>query len=334
MGFVAKGSNIIVKPGSEGTNASYLYKKLNQDGTFSDVNWGTVIEDFESAITSSTWTTYGAYQYINLGLVRQVYSEVHSFNRNTRFDSTIRLSNTVTPVGADVSNLIYITALVKGSMTDSSSLISQRVIDEFSTGVYNNVLAIGKMNRKIDDFRAVNIDVNNIKSFAGSAISTKDYDLPITEAVYLVNLAICTNADMEQFTSLAINLYQEYFIEFLGDNYVTPGSVGKTEINPDYKAEKAINNFVMTIDAEHIVDGKIIISPDYATEIFDKSIYYLYFNQNSVSATKLSLGYYDLETEAYIPVGKEYNVTISGTVANKVAVAFVNGDDVTIKSLV
>jgi len=334
MGFVAKGENIVVKTGSDENGASYLFKKLNQDGTFSDVNWGTTITDFDSAITSSTWTTYGAYQYINLGLVRQVYSEIHSFNRNTRFDSTIRLSNTVAPVGADVSNIIYITALVKGSMTDSSSLLSQRVIDEFSTGVYNYVLAIGKMNRKIDDFRAVNIDVNNVKSFAGSAISTKDYDLPTTEAVYLVNLAICTNADMEQFTSLAINLYQEYFIEFLGDNCVTPGSVGKTEINPDYKAENAVNNFIMTIDADHIVDGKIIISPDYATELKNNSIYYLNFTTNSVSATKMCLGYYDLESEAYVPVGTEYNVTISGTVANKIAVAVLVNDAVTIKALV
>lgn len=334
MGFVSKGNKIIVKPGSEGTNASYLFKALEQDGTFSDKSWGTTIDDFESAITSSTWTTYGAYQYINLGLVRQVYSDIHSFNRNTRFDSTIRLSNTVVPATADLSSVLYITALVRGSLTDSSSTISQRVIDEFSTNTYDYVLAIGKMNRSIDDYRAINIDVNNVKTFKGTADSKKDYDMPTTEAVYLVNLAICTNSDMEHFTSLAINLYQEYFIEFLGDNCVTPGSIGKTEINHDYKAERAINNYIMDIDDDHIVGGKIIISPDYTTEINDKSMYFMRFTGNSVSATKLSLGYYDLETEAYIPVGKEYNVTISGTVAGHVAVAVVNGDSVTIKSLV
>ena len=51
MGFVAKGERVVVRPGSGGTNQSYLFKKLNQDGTFSDISWGTDIEDFDSAIS-------------------------------------------------------------------------------------------------------------------------------------------------------------------------------------------------------------------------------------------------------------------------------------------
>ena len=333
MGFIAKGANKILEPGSSAEKGSYLYKKMNSDGSYSDVNWGDTINDFDSAITSSTWTVYGAYQYLNIGLVRQVYSDTHSFNRNTRFDSTIRLSNTVTPTGKDVSAISYIIAVVKGSPSDSSSVICQRLIDEFSSGTYNYVLAIGTMARDIDDYRAVNIDVNNIKTFSGTAASTKDYDLTTSEAIYLVNIAICTNAAMEEFTSLAINLYQEYFIEFLGDNYVTPGSIGKTEIDPNYKAERAINNYIMTIDDDHIVDGTIIISPDYATQIDDNSIYYLHFTGSSVTATKMSLGYYDLESQAYVASGNALNVTISGTVAGKVAIAVITNGTVTIMSL-
>lgn len=333
MGFIAKGNKIVLKPGSGSTQSSLLYKRMTQSGAFNDVTWGSSSSDFETPITSSTWTTYGSYKYLNIGLVRQIYNETHEFNRNTIFDSKIRVSNEVTPAGTDISGIAYITALVRGSMTDDASTLCQRLIDEFSAGAYDYVLAIGKMNQDIDDYRAINIDVNNIKTFMGSAKSTKDYTLPTTEAVYLVNIALGPNILFNSITSLSVSIYQQEFIEFFGDNFIAPGSVGKTEINPDYKAEKAINNYMITVDDDHIVDNTIIISPDYTTQLDEGTIYYLNYTSSN-SATHISLGYYDTDDDTYVASGKLYPLTASGTIAGKICVAVLVNGEFTIKALV
>lgn len=336
MGFIAKGNNIIVSEGSGGSSSSdLLYKRMLSDGTFVDANWGSASEDFEQPISSSTWTTYSSYNYINLGMVRKIYSDIHSFNRNMRFDSMLRLSNNVSPAGADLSDIAYITAVVRGSLTADVSVIAQKVIDEFSAQTYNDVLAIGTMNRAIEDYRAINIDFNDIKTFEGTAETTRDYEMPTSEAIYLINIALATTASMEDITSLSINIYQQEFIEFSCDNHISPGSVGKTEIDPDYKAENAVNSFIYTITDDNIVDGKLILSPDYITDIVNNSIYYMYFGTtNEPTFTKVSLGYYDIESDAYVATGTEYNASISGTVKEKVAVAVIYNNTFTIKSLV
>lgn len=338
MGFISKGEDIIIKSGGGITDNSFLYKRLKSDGSFEDVEWGSKGTDFDTAISSSTWTTYGAYKYINVGLVSQMYLDQHEFDRNTRFDSMIRLSNTVTPADTDLRGITYITGLVRGSTSDTASVICQRLIDEYSANSYDYVIAVGKMNQAVADYLPVNIDVNDIKTFEGSATSVQDYTLSTSEAVYLVNVAICTNAFMEDITSLSINVYQEEFIEFYGDNEVIPGSIGRTQMNPEYKAERAINNFIMTIDAAHIVSNTIILSPDYATQIDDNTVYFMRFTVNSVTADKLSLGIYDTDSETYIAVGKLYDVTYASDfntalAQNLVAIAVVTGDTITIRSL-
>ena len=336
MGFIAKGTRVLLKEGSSGTlDLTYLYKRMLQDGTFEDVEWGSVGSDFDTPVTSSAWTTYGAYKYLSIGFVRQIFAEEHSFDRNTRFDSIVRLSNTVAPVGADISEVAYITAVVKGSLTDDLSTIAQKVIDEFSASTYRDVLAIGVMNRAIDDFRPINIDFNDIKTFEGSAETTRDYTLPTTEAIYLINVALATAATMEDITSLSMNVYQQSFAEFLGDSYVAPGSIGKTEMNPDYKAENAINNYLMAFDDSYIVDGTLVITPDYATELKNNTIYYFLFNTESEpTISKVSLGYLDIESDVYVPSGTAYDCTVSGSVTGKACIAvFVDGE-FTIKSLV
>lgn len=334
MGFVAKGKKILIQNGSSEETKSYLYKRMNHEGVFEDVNYGSVGADFDSPITSSAWTTYGGYMYMNLGNVRQIYSDVRVFNRNMRFDSLLRLSNTVAPVGSDLSNVSYITAVVKGTLTDDISTISQTVIDEFSAGEYTNVLAIGVMNRDIEDYRAINIDVNDIKTFAGCAEIVQDYNLPITEAIYLVNLVITATASMSDITSLSVNVYQQEFIEFFGDSYVSPGSIGKTEMNPDYKAERAINNYIITITDEYIVDGTVILAPDVLVQLDDNTIYYMNFaTTNEPTISNVSLGYYDMETSTYVASGESYEATVSGTVQNKVCIAALANGAFTIKSL-
>ena len=334
MGFIARGEDILIRSGESVATTSYLYKRMLSDGTFDNVTWGSTGTDFETPIQNTTWTTYSVYKYQTIGIVRQVYSDVHHFNRNTRFDSYIRLSNTVTPANTDLSGVSYITAVVRGSLTEDISTIAQRVVDEFDSGVYDYVLAIGTMNRDIADFRAVNINVNDIKTFAGTAASTKDYDLPTTEAIYLVNIAIASNVFMSNITSLAINIYQQDFIEFLGDNYVTPGSIGKTEMNPDYKAERAINNYIMTISDDLIVDNTIILSPDYTIQIDDNTIYYMLITGDTTGVNKVSLGYYDVSTEAYVSTGTKYDCTISGSVTNKVCIAVITNNEFTIQPIV
>ena len=338
MGFISKGEDIIIKSGGSTLDTSFLFKRLKSDGSWEDATWGSTSSDFDSAITSSTWTTYGAVKYINVGLVRQIYVDQHNFDRNTRFDSMIRLSNTVTPSDTDLSGITYITGLVRGGLTDAAAVICQRLIDEYTANSYDYVIAIGTMKQAISDVLPINIDVNDVKTFEGSATSVQDYTLSTSEAVYLVNLAICTNAFMEDVTSLSINVFQESFIEFYGDNEVIPGSIGKTQMNPNYKAERAVNNFIMTIDAAHIVSNVIILSPDYTTQIDDNTVYFMRFTVNSVTATKLSLGIYDTDSETYIAVGKQYDVTYASDfntalAQNLVAIAVVTGDTVTIRSL-
>lgn len=336
MGFLAKGERIILKPGQGSAEGTYLFKRQNEDGSYSDAVWGSNLDDFETAVVNSTWTTYDSYKYMNIGLVRQVYSEPHTFDRNVRFDSLIRLSNTFSPIDADISGIEYITAVVKGSLTADASTLVQTVIDEFNANAYTNVLAIGRMNKDVADYRPVNIDVNNIKTYAGTAQSTQDYELPTTEAIYLVNLALISNAEMEGITSLSVNVYAQEFIEFLGDNLVAPGTIGKTEMDPDYKAERAINNHIIVINDEKIVDSgtTIIFSPDETVQIDNNSIYYIYFNTTNTSGiTHLSLGYYDIEADAYVSSGTKYNVSISGTIDNKVCTAICINNAFKIKSL-
>lgn len=336
MGFLAKGERIILKPGQGSEEGTYLFKVQNEDGSFSDGVWGSRLDNFETAIVSSTWTTYDSYKYLNIGLVRQVYSEPHTFDRNIRFDSLVRVSNTVSPVDADISGIEYITAVVKGSLTADASTLVQTVIDEFTADSYTDVLAIGRMNKDIADYRPINVDVNDIKTYAGTAQSTLDYELPTDVAIYLVNIALLTNAEMEGISSLSVNVYAQEFIEFLGDNAVAPGTIGKTEIDPDYKAERAINNHIIVIDDEKIVDSgtTIVFSPDETVQIDNNSIYYIYFDTNNTSGiTHLSLGYYDVDEDEYIASGTKYAVTLSGTVANKVCTAVCINNAFTIKAL-
>lgn len=333
MAFLAKGSEVILKPGSGAGTGSLLFKRLNEDGTWSDATWGTTSTNFITPISSTTWTTYGNYKYMNVGLTRQVYLEPHTFNRNVRFDSTVVLSNTVTPSGSDLSKVFYLTAAVRGSLTDGVDTICQRIIDEFVSGVYNYVVAIGTLQRDIEDYRPVDVNVNDIKTFAGSANSTIDYELPTTEAIYLVNIAVITTSDMSSITSLSTNVYNEEFIEFFGDNNVVPGSIGKTEINPDYKAERAVNNHIIAIDDYLVEDGIMMFSPNETTELDMGSIYYIYFTATS-TPTKVSLGYFDDEQSKFVPYGTEYNLTIDGTISNKVCIAILNNGEMTIKALV
>ena len=338
MGFIAKGNHIIVRSGSAGDTGTFLYKRMTSSGSYVDATWGTPNEDFETPITNSTWTTYSGYSYINLGIARQIYEDTESFTRNIRFDSLLRLS-TVTQTVVDLSNLVFITALVRGSLTDDASTLSQRVIDEFSSNTYDYVLAIGQMNRDISDYRPINVDANDIKTYASSALITQDYDLPTTEAVYLMNVAMIPTASAP--SDLSLNVYKQEFIEFLGDNVVAPGTVGKTEMNPDYKAERAINNYLMEIDNDHVVTAVdqssneynvLVISPDYAIQIDNNSVYYFNIN-TSKTFTKVSLGYYDLSSDAYVPVGIEYDVSASETLANKKCIAFVIGNTFYIKPI-
>lgn len=333
MAFLAKGADVILQPGSGGTSGSLIFKRLNEDGTWSDATWGSGSTDFVTPITSSVWTTFGNYKYQSLGLTRQVYLEPHQFNRNVRFDSKVVLSNTVTPTGSDLSNIFYLTAAVRGALTDGVDTICQRVIDEFLSGSYVYVLALGTLQRDIEDYRPVNVNVDNIKTFAGSANSTIDYELPTTEAVYLVNIAVVATADISGVTALSTSLYGEEFIEFFGDNNVVPGSVGKTEINPEYKAERAVNNYIIPIDDLVVEDGVMMFSPAVTTQLDMGTIYYIYFTATT-SPTKVSLGYYDDEQSKYVPYGTEYNVTVSGTITDKVCIAILNDGEMTIKSLV
>ena len=138
-----------------------------------------------------------------------------------------------------------------------------------------------------------------------------------------------SNAEAESITSLAMNVYKQTFIEFLGDNFVVPGSIGKTQINPDYKAERAINNFIFTADNDHVSDSVLVLSPDYTVQIDDNTIYYM--NVTATSAfTKVSLGYYDLNSNTYVPVGEEY--TVAGT-ASGLCIAVVSGSTITFSQL-
>jgi len=63
------------------------------------------------------------------------------------------------------------------------------------------------------------------------------------------------------------------------------------------------------------------------------TIYYIYFTA-ATNPTKVSLGYYDQEQGKYVPYGVEYDVTIDGTITNKVCIAILNNNTMTIKSLV
>lgn len=333
MGFLAKGENILIKSGSEGELGSFLYKRETESGSFVDATWGTQNDDFDTPIVNSTWTSYSGYNYLNLGIARQIYEGTHSFTRNVRFDSNLRVT-TVASGTPDLSSLVYITALVRGSLTDDASTLTQRVIDEFIAGSYNYVVAIGVMNRDVNDYRAINIDVNDIKTYASSALVVEDYNLPTTEAVYLMNVAIFPTS--VEIPSLSLNIYKQEFIEFLGDNVPAPGSIGKTEMNPDYKAERAINNFIMTIDDAHVDNtNTMIISPDYAVQIDENSIYYFNIN-TSETISYVSLGYYDLESQEYVSSGAKYAVTIpqGQTIANKVCQAYFINDTLTIFPLV
>ena len=254
MGFIAKGEEIILQPGGSSTETrSYFYRREKQDGTFEDVSWGSQAVDFDTPIVNSTWASYDSYKYIALGVTKKTYNEVYHFNRNSRVDTNIKVSNDVLPLN-HVYAIDYITAVIPGSQDASIELLAPKIIDEYYSGLYQDVIAAGMLYQNIPDNRPVNIDVNDVKEYKGTAESKQDYNLPTTQALYLVNLAVVTNSMMEQLNSLSINLYKQEFIEFLGDNTITPGTVGKTQINPSYLPENAINNKVIVITEDMLVD--------------------------------------------------------------------------------
>ena len=335
MGFLAKGNRIILQPGSgSGTDRIYLYKVINSNGTFNDATWGDIIQPLANPITNSVWSTYSSYKYNVVGFTSQVFADNYTFNRNIRFDSSVRLEELVVPSNTDISNIAYLTAVVRGTTNDDVSTVVGHLIDDFTNGTNDYTLAIGVMNRDIDDLRNNAFNYNTVKTYAGSALSNQDYTLTTAEAIYLVNLALAPNSMFDSITSLSLNVYEEAFIEFLGDNFVAPGSIGKTEMDPNYKAERAINNYIATIDDEHITsDGTIVLDPEYTVQVDTNSIYYLLIT-GTTTPTGISLGYYDQETSAYISVGTVYPVTVSGTILDKVCVAIITNNQCAIMPLV
>lgn len=335
MGFLAKGSNIIINEGSDSEAVSYLAKVMKSDGTFEDFTFGDTISDLDKPITYSQWTTFGAYKYISLGMVRQVYSKVHLFNRNMKFDSTLKLSTTVVPEDSDTSGVKLITALVKGKQNASVTDIAQTAIDEYITESYSSVIAIGVMNEAFRNDMAIDETTSDVKTYSGAALVQHDYSLPETEAVYLINLAISTTKDMENITSLSIGVTNQLFTEYLGTGKVAPGTIGKTEMNASYKPENAINNYIINISDDMIHSGTLIITQNIVPEIHDNSVYFMSINTTSEpSFTKISSGYYDSDSEQYVATGTEYTTTISGNVKSKLCLAIIRNKEFTIKALV
>jgi hypothetical protein len=334
MGFIAKGKNIIVHDyDGSGVSTSYLYKRMKQDGSYEDVVWGSLGTDFTTPVTSSTWTTYGSYRYMQLGLTRKTYTGVHSFDRNNRFNSSIKLSSTVAPLNTDISGIQYLTAVVKGSLTADASSLIQTIVDEFTSQTYTNVLAIGVMNQAIPDYRAINIDVNDKRDYTGSAETTKDYSLPTTEAIYLINIALATNAMFTNITSLALNVYQQQFLELYGNPEIAAGSIGQTEINPDYRPELSRCNMVIEVSQDHILStgetiATVVLSPDYITSIKNNAIYNIMFGAVSIpteaTSLKFALGYYDVESSSYIVSGTVYDSNLTSAEVQAISSKLVN----------
>ena len=331
MAFISKGAEILLRDNESVTERSYLYKKQESNGSFSNAVWGSSNTDFSQPIVCSIWSTYNAYSYLVLGQVQQVYADTFSINRNSRYDSTIRLATVVAPLNSDLSGLKLLTAVVAGNQNEDINNIVQTFIDEYSTGNYQDTVAYGIMNKNIPD----NIDettyVYNVVTNSSVANSVQDYELPSNKALYLVNVALMSNEDMESITSLSLNIYQQYFIEFLGNDYTAPGSVGRSEIKPDYKPERAISNYIINIPSEHIIEDvgqstkTLLITPDDLVEINNKAIYYIFIDAAVNDATHISLGYYDNASNEYVAYGTSYELVYSGNIAQQPCFAVIVG---------
>ena len=52
MGFLAKGERIILKPGQGSAEGTYLFKRQNEDGSYSDSVLCSNLDDFETAVVN------------------------------------------------------------------------------------------------------------------------------------------------------------------------------------------------------------------------------------------------------------------------------------------
>lgn len=383
MGFLAKGNNIILAPEGGERSISYLYKYRNEPGeepTYEDALWGDTIEDLYQPVVYSTWSNVdddgeeeGSYKYCNLGSIDKSFEGLDGkaldriFNRNNRIDSVLKTSITTS---ADISTLKIISVLVKVGSDSLESAVKQAA-HEYLAGEYNNVIAVSEMHFSYEDDRNVAVDYTDRKEYKSSMLLVKDYTVQENDNLALAHIAILPNAVFSGSPTITFNVYKQYFIEFLGNNTVSPGSIGNNEINPNYKAVNAINNYVMEFDDDNIitVDGNnvLVIPEAYVTELKQPSIYFGLFNNLTESFSKVSLGYYDMTTEGtgeevpepnaseqeqegqgdtptqsgegspdqgtFVSVGTIYNATVSGTINNKICcMSFVN-NAFTIKSI-
>lgn len=372
MGFIAKGDEIILKSSDGDSGVSYLYKyRISEDdkeegetSSFRDASWGQVMEDLSTPTAVNTWNDAGmevennegqvigfSYKYCNMAVISNAFSGLagrelgREFNRNNRIDSFVKISK---GNGDNITNLDIVSFLVKNINPDED--IVKIAVNEYLNGVFENVIAYSVMNRSINDTRDITTDYNDIRNYECSMKMLRDYKIQEGDNLVLVQAAILPNSTPGTPT---ITIHRQYFVEFLGNNTVAPGTIGSTEINPDYKATNAINNYIMEFNDSNIAEvegSNVLVVPQmYVSSFSQPAIYYGLFSNMTKSFTKVALGYYEMGLEgnaesnvqegdqvdpgAYIITGDLYNASIGGTINNKACYMVLINNEFNIKAI-
>ena len=363
MGFIAKGNEIILKSSDGSNSISYLYKyRISEDdreegetSVFRDAAWGQIMEDLETPAAVNTWNSAGieiedegsiqgfSHKYCSMAVINNAFSGTEGrelgreFNRNNRIDSFVKISKGNLD---DITNLSIVSFLVKNTGSDED--IAKIAVNEYLNETFENVIAYSVMNRSINDTRDITTDYNDLRNYECSMKLIRDYTVQEGDNIVLVQAAILPYSTPG---SPTLNIHRQYFVEFLGNNAVAPGTIGSTEINPDYKATNAINNYIMEFDDSNIIEvdsNNVLVIPQmYVSSFSQPSVYYGLFENMTKSFTKIALGYYDLGIEGsdesevqegdqvdpgeYVITGTIYDVTIDGTINNKICnMVFIN----------
>lgn len=304
MPFLALGSEKIGGNSSSGIVASSLIKKLVSNNTWSTFLIDEADQSMTTNISKSSWTESGSYKYLSLGVLKQSYSEIFNITRDRRFNGQIKFTKEVVPNGTSYDEPKLYLAAVKGLSSDTLDTAVTTFVTEYISGTFNNTLAYTELGEYInEDVYSSTYDSNLI--YKGSANIRKEYDLPITENLFLIIVAIAPNSIFTNITSLTYSISMATIVEYIANNSVPYNSVGESEIKDSYHAELARSNWMINVEDPKYVEysGKLylLVTSEYAHSFKENGIYNLNILVNESGLTTeqkampvgLSLGYYD-----------------------------------------
>ena len=318
MSFIAKGGTILGGETSEGLSSSSLLKRITDNGSFESYNWGDEISKrLSTPISKSVWSESGSYRFMSLGSFRQLYVEPFTFTRDRMYKFIVEVQNTITPATSKLSNETLICGIVKGSADADQSELTRTLVEEYLLQQYTNVVALGEMNLNKNDFAYITDSSNGIRKFSGEAQVKSDTVIPNTGAAYFISAIVIPAASLSDITSLQYDIYSEDVQELLATN-VPAGSVGYTQINPNYKPDLSRSSYIIQVDDTKYVESEtscnLVLSADEVNKLLDKAMYTIDISITDVPSAMQSLpvtfsqAYYDDTSSLFVNDGPEYSL--------------------------